>query len=199
MNEEGKKIERKIVEETERKRKENESSVRVRGRGALARRERERGGEKEGTRSRKERRPGEWDIERRPASGRRPTQAVTSRDASAAASAQSEPCAQPCGPHRLLVFPDLRRVFLILFARTKTCSPHAPRLCTPRRRRRYAIDAYFYFLPPRSCCRAPGRIVFLSLSLSLHAFLSSFYDLDAFNRADYFPCSLFLDFSDRSP
>lgn len=32
-----------------------------------------------GKRSRKERRPGEWNIERRPASGRRPTQTVTSR------------------------------------------------------------------------------------------------------------------------
>ena len=53
------------MEQTERKRKENESSVRVRERGEGG----ERGGGKplagEGIRSRKERRPGEWDIERR--------------------------------------------------------------------------------------------------------------------------------------
>ena len=140
------------MEQTERKRKENESSVRVRERGEGG----ERGGGKplagEGIRSRKERRPGEWDIERRrDADPRKPWRHATRQ----LLLPRSKPCSQSCGPHRLLVFPDLRRVFLILFARTKTCSPHALARFM-HATRSASFHAYFY-----------PRLLFFSLSLSV--------------------------------
>lgn len=108
--------------------------------------------ERGGIRSRKERRPGEWDIERRrDADPRKPWRHATRQ----LLLPRSKPCTKLCGPHRLLVFPDLRRVFLILFARTKTCSPHVPGLCTPR----YTLLRVFLFL------------VLISLSLFLYLFV----------------------------